>query len=104
LLIQDEQVDTEYGDNGIANVGWIVSGEWLEYTVQVQETAEYLVELRIASDADVRGPVTFYVGEEERGQVTIPKTTGWNNFITITAKVDLYQEDEVLKKRRYLQG
>lgn len=94
---QDEQVDTEYGDNGNGNVGWIVSGEWLEYSVQVQETAEYLVELRIASDADLRGPLTFYVGEEARGQVAIPKTTGWNNFITITAKVDLYEEDEVLR-------
>lgn len=93
---QDEQVDTEYGDNGSPNVGWIVSGEWLEYTIQVQETAEYLVELRIASEADLRGPITFYVGDEERGQAIIPKTNGWNDFVTITAKIDLYQEDEVL--------
>jgi hypothetical protein len=94
---QDEQVDTEYGDNGNPNVGWIVSGEWLKYTVQVQETAQYLVELRVASDADQRGPITFYVGEEERGQVSVPKTGGWGDYQIITAEVDLYEEDEVLR-------
>lgn len=94
---QDEQVDTEYGDNGNPNVGWIVSGEWLEYTVQVQKTAEYLVELRIASEADQRGPITFFVDGEERGQVTIPGTNGWNDFVTVTGKVDLYEDDEVLR-------
>jgi beta-glucanase (GH16 family) len=94
---QDERVDTEFGDNGKPNVGWIVEGEWLEYSVQVQETAQYLVELRVASEGNLRGPITFYGGEEERGNVTIPMTNGWNDFVTITAKVDLYEDDEVLR-------
>lgn len=94
---QDERVDTEYGDNGNPNVGWIEDDEWLEYTIEVQETAQYLVELRVASDADLRGPITFYVGKEERGKATVPKTSGWNDFVTITAEVDLYEDDEILR-------
>jgi hypothetical protein len=35
---EDEGVDTEYADNGGPNVGWIIAGEWIEYTISVEDT------------------------------------------------------------------
>ena len=47
----DEYVDVEYfGETEGPTLGWIESGEWVEYTIHVEEPGFYDLEYRFASD------------------------------------------------------
>lgn len=95
---QDERVDTEYGDNGGPNVGWIPSGEWLEFTIRVETTGWYRVAARLASNnSGTRGPIGMIVNGEERAQLVPPFTNAWNNFRTETEEIYLYSTDTLLR-------
>lgn len=79
---QDEGVDTEPNDGG-ENVGWIEPGEWLEYTVSVEETNTYDIELRVAS-LDGGGQMTILFNGENRTQtIDIPRTGDWTVFTSV---------------------
>ncbi len=56
----DEYVDTATVTNEGMTVGWLTAGEWLEYTVHVQNPGTYSVEIRYASgNANGGGPIHF---------------------------------------------
>jgi len=78
---QDNGVDTEYSEpNG--NVGWIETGEWLEYTIEVQDTIFLECSFRTASLGG-GGPLSVLInGKEKITDVMIPDTDGWGDFIT----------------------
>jgi hypothetical protein len=47
----DEYVDVEYnGESEGPTLGWIESGEWVEYTISVEEPGYYDLSYRYASD------------------------------------------------------
>jgi beta-glucanase (GH16 family) len=94
---QNESVDTEFGDNGNPNVGWIEAGEWLEYTLEVEASSLYLVELRVASDVAQHGPVTFMVNGENRGEIQVQQTNGWDDFVSVQGEIALEEDDTVLR-------
>lgn len=69
---RNEDVDIQIAGEGGFNVGWIVKGEWLAYTVNVKESGFYDIRGRVASarntdkafhieidGTDVTGPITF---------------------------------------------
>lgn len=65
------------------SIGWIESGEWLRYTVNVQETGNYDVFLRVASNAG-GGKLQLYLNNQPLTPATdVPKTGGWYNWDTI---------------------
>jgi SOS-response transcriptional repressor LexA len=72
-----------------AYIGWTQAGEWLEYTVDVQQEGYYFVEVRVASD----GPGgTFHIafdGIDKTGPLTVPDTGGWRNW-RVVAKAAVY--------------
>jgi beta-glucanase (GH16 family) len=95
---QDEGVDTEFGDNSQPNVGWINSGEWLEFSIAVAESREYSVSLRLASDiTGSRGPIQLLANNEVRATVDIPYTTGWTNFESVSENIYLTRDDTLLR-------
>lgn len=79
---EQTQVDIEKrGDasNG-HGVGWTRKGEWLIYTVDVNEPGEYTIEMPVASDK--RGG-TFHVefnGKDVTGPISVPDTGGWQKL------------------------
>lgn len=95
---QDQRVDTQNSDNGNPNVGWILSGEWLDYTIDVEESGYYNVVLRTASANSSGGPAYLYVnGEERLGPINVPGTGEWDNFISLQAgKIALDVADTLL--------
>jgi beta-glucanase (GH16 family) len=94
---QDEGVDTEMNDGG-ENVGWIETGEWLEYTVQVEETGTYDVEVRVASPSSVGKFSLSFNGENETGEISVPATGGWSSFNSLLVRdLELEVTDTLLR-------
>ena len=61
----DEYVDTVLDSNEGAIIGWTTAGEWLEYTVNVQNPGMYTIELRYASgNPNGGGPMQFKLDGE----------------------------------------
>lgn len=96
---EEEGVDTEYNDNGIANVGWISSGEWLEYTIHVPQDEQVDAGLRIASNSSARGPLRMLLNGEERvAEIELPFTGSWSVFKTVVVHdIQFYATDTLLR-------
>jgi hypothetical protein len=80
----DVDLQTTTDSGGGANVGWVASGEWLEYTANVAASGTYTLEARVAS---VNSGQTFRVefgGANKTGSVTVPNTGGWQTWQTVT--------------------
>ena len=80
----DDNVDVEAAQDidGGYHVGWILSGEWLEYTVNV-EPGIYEVDLRIASES-AGGELEVALNGENLTTFDIPATGGWQEWQTLT--------------------
>lgn len=92
-------VDIEVtGDTGGGyNVGWMVPGEWLKYTVRVTAAGTYTLHARVAAN----GPGgTFHVefdGVDKTGTMVVPNTGGWQAWTTITRTVSLTAGTQVMR-------
>ncbi len=88
------RVDIEVcSDNGGGyDVGWTDAGEWLEYTVNITATGKYDFQNRVATQNSAK---TFHIeidGTDVTGTVTVPNTTGWQKWQTVTtANIQLTQ-------------
>ena len=77
----DIERSTDPEGNGF-NVGWIEPTEWLQYTVDVEESGTYDVEFRVAS-AGSGGRIFLFVDAVSQGTVTVPATGGWQAWRTV---------------------
>ncbi|WP_275739904.1 glycosyl hydrolase [Halorhabdus sp. SVX81] len=96
-----ESVDIETvsdATGGEYNVGWIADGEWLEYTVNVEEAGTYDVDFRVASQV---GGGTLHAevgGSDVTGAVSFEATGGWQSWTTVTISgVELTAGEQVLR-------
>ncbi len=82
-----EGVDVEpCGDvGGGYDIGYIESGEWLEYTISVPQTGYYDLELRLASGNSGGVVRVLFDGSDVTGRVDVPNTGGWQNWQTVVA-------------------
>lgn len=96
---QNNDVDTEYGDNGNPNVGWIASGEWLEYTIEVDSASYYEVSMRVATQNATGGPFSMLFNNEELlSGISVSNTGGWASFATIKGgTVYLTPQDSLMR-------
>jgi endoglucanase len=66
------------------NVGWTNKGEWLQFTIDVEETASYSIDFRYAAQGG-NGKFHFELdGVEVTPVVSLPSTGGWANWSTIS--------------------
>lgn len=77
----DLEVTADAG--GGYNVGWIASGEWLNYTLNVQTTAVYQLAFRVAS-GNGAGNIQVALDGLPLGTVVTPLTGGWQSWQTVT--------------------
>ncbi|MBN2088056.1 carbohydrate-binding protein, partial [candidate division KSB1 bacterium] len=67
------------------NVGWIEDGEWLLYTVNIDEAGTYTVELRVASSSNAGRLRLFLDNQIITNEISVPNIGGWQNWKSITA-------------------
>lgn len=81
----DLEKTTDFYTNGY-NVGWIESGEYLNYTVSVEQAGTYNIHIRISGDQS-GGKISLTLdGNFIANFIDVPNTGGWQNFETITVE------------------
>ncbi|MBP2833013.1 cellulase family glycosylhydrolase [Aquimarina sp. U1-2] len=94
---RNDKVDIEPCSEGGYNIGWIKSGEWLEYTVNVAESKTYTLESRVAS---ISSGGKFHIeieGQNVSGSINVPNTRGWQNWQTVSTSIPLTQGKQILR-------
>ncbi len=97
---RDDEVDIEesISASGGYNIGYALEGEWLEYTVDVQNDGMFDLDLLVAKDGD--GGI-FHIeidGIDVTGTINIPNTGGWQVYQTVTiADLNLTEGEHILK-------
>ena len=88
------------GEPGNYNVGYIEAGEWLEYTVDVQESGQYTLDMRFAAaDEFGGGSFTLRLDNEVVLESTTTGTTGgWSLWSDRTVQgLSLLEGEHVLR-------
>jgi hypothetical protein len=86
------------GDTGGGyNIGWMVAGEWLEYTTYVTDPGRYTLNLRVASTVNTGKVRIKHAGRDLTGEWTVPSTGSYTTWTTISKTVDLIPGQQVLR-------
>jgi hypothetical protein len=70
-------------------VGWTRAGEWLKYTVNVTETRDYTLHVRVANAGTGARFRVEVDGVNLTQSVTLPNTGGWEVWQTLTVPIPL---------------
>ena len=83
-------IQTTSDTGGGHNVGWIASGEWLAYKVNIPSAGKYQVSYRVAS-LNTTGRIQFEKqgGSPVYGAIDVPVTGAWQNWTTVSHEVEL---------------
>ncbi|WP_051238679.1 glycosyl hydrolase [Gaetbulibacter saemankumensis] len=98
----DEYVDTSMDTNEGAFVGWIASGEWLEYTIDVQTAGVYDLSFRYSS-GNVAGGGPFHLEIDDKvisSDIYLSATSNsdWSTWSTHTVNgIELNEGIQTLK-------
>jgi len=96
----DEYVDASNDANEGHTVGWIAAGEWLEYTVDVQQAGNYTLDFRYAcGNTAGGGPMKIESdGILVKSGISVTNTNGWSNWATKTvSNIPLKSGKQVLR-------
>lgn len=96
----EDDVDMEECSDvgGGFNIGFATAGEWLEYTVNVQNTGDYSIDLRTSCDGTDRTITLSIDGTTITQDISIPNTSGWQTWTTVNVpKVSLVEGKHVLR-------
>ncbi len=65
------------------DVGWIDSGDWLKFTVNIQDSSLYEANIRIAAN-ESGGKIVLYLDDTQlTNLIDVPVTGGWQNWQTL---------------------
>lgn len=81
--------------SGMANVGWIDAGDWLEYNIDVPTTGNYTVFFRISANAQTN--LELRENSATIQTLQIPSSGGWQNWRTLQANISLAAGKHQLK-------
>lgn len=93
---RSDGVDIEVCNEGGYNTCWSVTGEWLEYTVNVSASGIYEMTARVASQAGG----SFHVemdGTDISGLQTVPNTGGWQVWQNVTTNVNISAGQHIMR-------
>jgi endoglucanase len=73
---------------GGQNIAQLAAGDWAEYLVNVQTAGTYQAQFRVASAATT-GQFQVLNGATVLATITVPNTTGWQTWSTVSTNVTL---------------
>lgn len=79
-------------------IGYTQKGEWIEYTVDVAEAGEYLMEAFVASGADGSSFKLYIDDEPITEDISVPNTGDWETFVVVESNVELPSAGEHVLK------
>lgn len=84
--LRNDEVDIETCTDagGGHNIGYALTGEWLEYTVNVASAGMYSLDLRMAADGTGKTLHVEIDGVNISGAIAVPNTAGWQTWQTVT--------------------
>ncbi len=97
---RDDEVDIEVCTDagGGFNLGYTLTDEWLEYTVDIANTGAYDLDLRLAKDGN---DGMFHIemdGEDITGSINVPNTGAWQTWETVTLdKINLTAGEHIMR-------
>jgi hypothetical protein len=74
--------------SGNQNVSYIDPGDWMEYSVELPESACYIASYRVASQDGSEGFTLSFDGLLA-DTVTVPSTGGWQNWVSLNSALEL---------------
>ena len=97
MCIRDRPEATS--DNGGGqNIGFIERNDFVEYDVNVPQSGNYTMELRLASNnRTTGGNIVVSTNGQQRGQVFVDFTGGWQQWQTRTIQVQLQEGEQTLR-------
>ncbi|GAB4241504.1 MAG: hypothetical protein Kow0049_30150 [Stanieria sp.] len=82
----DVDIEKTTDAGGGYNVGWIDSGEWLTYDLEVPESGVYKLVTRIASDYNNDHGIRFSLDGKSIDEVNFQDTGGWQSWQDVAGK------------------
>jgi len=89
-------IESTTDTGGGYDVGWIVTGEWLEYTTYITDAAWYTLKIRVASPNASNSLRVSIGGTDVTGAWTFGGTGGYQNWTTITKTVALTPGQQIM--------
>ncbi|WP_080056163.1 carbohydrate-binding protein [Spirosoma aerolatum] len=96
-VASDVRPETTTDEGGGQNLGYIDDGDWMDYNVNVASAGEYTFQFRVANSY---GNGVIFIKTEDGttlGSVNVPRTYGWQNWVTISTTVNLSAGSQVLR-------
>ncbi len=90
------QTEATSDTGGGLNVGWIETGDWMDYNVNVQTSGSYRVDYRVSSTGTT-GRIDLRRGTTTLASTTVPNTGGWQVWTTVTANVNLNSGSQTIR-------
>lgn len=88
------------GGSGL-HLGWVSSGEWVEYEVNAPTTGSYTLRLRYAAPSNVFPSMNIYVSQDpfSDGPVTVGpgSTGGWDTWLDAEVQILLFAGDNIVR-------
>lgn len=81
---------SEACSEGGLNMGWIGTGDWMKYAVNIPSTGVYTVNFRVSSpNNNTQVRLDTNAGAIVFGSTIIPNTSGWQNWQTVSVQMSL---------------
>ncbi len=89
-------IQTETCSEGSLDVAYIDAGDWMDYSVNVQNAGTYTAEFRVSSPY-AGTQLQLQKGGTVLATVTVPSTDGWQSWQTVSASVNLTAGTQTLR-------
>ncbi|MDD5687539.1 MAG: carbohydrate-binding protein [Elusimicrobia bacterium] len=79
----DVDVESYSGASGGNDIGWVMAGEWLKYTINAKTAGTYTIEVSAGCEGNGGNFHIEFDDIDKTGQITVPNTGSWQNFQTL---------------------
>lgn len=89
------QLEKTMDFDGLANLGWIDAGDFMEYNIIAPDSGDYYLYLRLSANQDAN--MEIHVNGDSVGFLDIPYTGGWQSWETFNKVIPLGKGNSRLK-------